>query len=98
MDTDELMGSSDEQNLARMLHDALREADMCAGYALDAQTAGNERLAGFFRDVHKTYTSVAERAEEILGDEDKEQPPTGVRSNSMPLEGDPGDVSPDQSG
>jgi hypothetical protein len=44
-------------------------ADMCTGDALDAQPTGNERLAGFFRDVQKTYMSVAERAEKILGDE-----------------------------
>jgi hypothetical protein len=44
-------------------------ADICTGDALDAQPTGNDRLAGFFRDVQKTYMSVAERAEKILGDE-----------------------------
>ena len=81
----------DERNLARVLNNALREADACGGYALDAEAAGNERLAGFFRDVQETYTSVAERAEEILGDEG--QLPAGVRPDSVAAGEDPGDVS-----
>lgn len=73
---------SDERNLARMLNNALREADACGGYALDAEAAGNERLAGFFRDVQETYTRVAGRAEEMLGDGGEERLPAGVRPGS----------------
>lgn len=99
MDADEQMGSSDEQNLARLLHNALREADACAGYALHAETAGDKHLAGFFRDMQSTYASLAERTEKVLADGRKEQTPAGVRSSGMPpLEGDPGDVTSGQSG
>jgi hypothetical protein len=77
----------DERNLARVLNNALREADACGGYALEA--AGNDRLAGFFRDVQETYTSVAGRAERMLGDGGEGRPPAGVRTG----EEDPGDVS-----
>lgn len=93
MDANELTGSSNEQNLARILHNALRQADVCAGYALKAETAGNKQLAGFFRDVQKTYASVAERAEEVLGDGEEEHPPSSVQLSSVPVEGDPGDVT-----
>ena len=81
----------DERNLTRVLRNALREADACTGHASDAEAAGNEGLAGFFRDVQKTYTSVAERAEEMLDGEGR--PPVGVRAGRVPAEGDPGDVT-----
>ncbi len=81
----------DERNLARVLNNALREADACGGYALDAEATGNERLASFFRDVQETYTSVAERTEEILGGEG--QLPAGRRPDSVVAGEDPGDVS-----
>ena len=80
----------DERNLARVLNNALREADACGGYALDAEAAGNERLAGFFRDVQETYTSVAGRAEEMLGEG---RPPAGVWQDGAAAGEDPGDVS-----
>ncbi|MCA1716820.1 MAG: hypothetical protein LC781_08170 [Actinobacteria bacterium] len=83
----------DERNLARMLNNALREADACGGYALDAEAAGNERLAGFFRNVQETYTSVAGRAEEMLGDGGEGRPPAGVRQDGAAAGEDPGDVS-----
>jgi phage shock protein A len=83
----------DERNLARMLNNALQEADACGGYALDAEAAGNERLAGFFRDVQETYTSVAGRAEKMLGDRGEGRFPTGVRRDSVRAGEDPGEVS-----
>ena len=86
-----MVTGEDERNLARVLRNALREADACAGHASDAEATGNEGLAGFFRDVQKTYASVAERAEEILDGEGR--PPAGVRPGRIPAEGDPGDVT-----
>jgi hypothetical protein len=86
----------DEHNLARLLHSALKEADACAGYALEAEAAGNEQLVDFFRDVQSTYASVAGRAEEILDGGGEDRTPTGVRPGAVPAEGDPGDVSPGQ--
>jgi len=82
----------DERNLARVLNDALREADACGGYALEAEAAGNERFAVFFRDVQETYTSVAGQAERMLA-EGGEGRPVGVRPDGMAAEEDPGDVS-----
>jgi hypothetical protein len=86
----------DEHNLARLLHNALKEADACAGYALEAEVAGNEQLAGFFRDVQSTYAGVAGRAEEMFDNGGEGRTPTGVSPGGVPAEGDPGDVSPGQ--
>jgi hypothetical protein len=83
----------DERNLARVLNDALREAEACGGYALEAEAAGNERLAGFFRDVQETYTSVAGQAEKLLATGGEGRLPAGVRSDGVAAEEDPGDVS-----
>jgi hypothetical protein len=78
------------------LHNALKEADACAVYALEAEAAGNEQLVDFFRDVQRTYASVAGRAEEILDGGGEDRTPTGVRPGTAPAEGDPGDVTPGQ--
>ncbi len=83
----------DERNLARVLNDALRDADACGGYALEAEAAGKERLAGFFRDVQETYTSVAGQAEKMLGNGGEGQLPASVRPDGMAVEEDPGDIS-----
>ena len=84
----------DERNLARVLNNALREADACGGYTLQAEAAGNERFACFFRDVQETYASVAGQAEKILGDEEGEgRLLAGVRPDGVAAEEDPGDVS-----
>jgi len=88
----------DEHNLAKLLHNALKEADACVGYALEAEATGNEQLAAFFRDVHKTYTSVSGRVEEMLDAGSESRIPTGVRPGVVHAEGDPGDVSPGQDG
>ncbi len=34
---------------------------------MDAEAAGDERLAGFFRETQRLHTEVAERAKEMLG-------------------------------
>ena len=92
MDAGEQVATGEDQrNLARVLRSALQEADACAGHASDAEAAGNEGLAGFFRDVQKTYASVAERTEEMLDCEGR--PPAGVHPGRIPTEGDPGDVT-----
>ena len=83
----------DERNLAVVLNNALRAADACGEYALEAEAAGNERLADFFRDVQKTYASVAGQAEKILGDGGEGRLPAGVRTNAVAAEEDPGDIS-----
>jgi len=83
----------ERNNLARVLNNALREADVCGGYALEAEAAGNERLAGFFQDVQETYTSAAGRAETLLGDGDEGRLSAGVRPGGVAAGEDPGDVS-----
>ncbi len=86
----------EHRNLMRVLHNALQEADTCAGYVLGAEVAGNENLADFFREVQRTHARVAERAEGMLVVRDDEPRLTNVRSNAIPTEGDPGDVSSGQ--
>ena len=83
----------DGRNLSMVLNNALREADACGGYALEAEAAGNERLADFFRDVQETYASVAAQAEKMLGEGGEGRLPAGVRPDSVAAEEDPGDVS-----
>jgi hypothetical protein len=87
------VGGDERNNLARVLNNALREADACGGYALEVEAASNERLAGFFREVQETYTSIAGRAEKLLGDGGEGQLPAGVRSGGVATGEDPGDVS-----
>jgi hypothetical protein len=61
-------GTRDEHyNLVSVLYHALREADNCDQYALDAEAAGNERLAAFFREAQGGQMLLAERAKELLG-------------------------------
>ena len=61
-------GTRDEHyNLVSVLYHALQSADTCDHYAMDAEAAGDERLAGFFRETQSIQTQVAERAKEMLG-------------------------------
>ena len=92
----ELERTGDERNVEKVLRNALREADACAGYALNAEEAGNEQLADFFREVQETHATVAGRAEEMLGGRGGEERAGVVGRGSVPAEGDPGDVSPGQ--
>ena len=80
----------------RVLHNALRETEACAGYALDAEAVGDERLAGFFREVQEAHERIAERAEDMLGGGDYRLPLVGIPSSKVPAEGDSGDVVPGQ--
>lgn len=86
----------ERHGLERVLDNALREAEACAGYAVDAEAAGNDRLAGFFREVCTTHERIAQRAEGMLGGGDDRLPMVGIPSGRTPVEGDPGDVSPGQ--
>jgi|SRR5215216_3749394 len=88
--------TNEHRNLMRVLHNALQEADTCAGYALDAEAAGNENLASFFREVQRTHAKIAEQAEGMLAVRYDEPRPVDIRSNAIPAEGDPGDVSSGQ--
>ena len=61
-------GTRDEHyNLVSVLYHALHGADNCDRYALDAEAAGDERLAEFFREAQGGQMLLAERAKELLG-------------------------------
>ena len=61
-------GTRDEHyNLISVLYHALHGADNCDHYALDAEAAGDERLAAFFREAQGAQMLLAERAKELLG-------------------------------
>lgn len=61
-------GTRDEHyDLVSVLYHALQAADACDRYALDAEVAGDDRLAGFFREVQVLNTGVAERTKDLLG-------------------------------
>ena len=61
-------GPRDEHyDLVSVLYHALQGADTCNVYALDAEAAGDERLAAFFREASVVQTQLAERAKWMLG-------------------------------
>ena len=71
---EQITGTRDEHyNLVSVLYHALNAADTCDRYALDAETAGDQRLAAFFRRMQALQTGVAEEAKQHLGI--LEQPP-----------------------
>jgi hypothetical protein len=61
-------GTRDEHyNLVSVLYHALNAADTCDRYALDAEAAGDELLAAFFRRTQTIQTEVAQEAKRHLG-------------------------------
>ncbi len=61
-------GTRDEHyNLVSVLYHALHGAENCERYVLDAETAGDERLAAFFRETQAAQMETAERAKGLLG-------------------------------
>jgi hypothetical protein len=65
---EQITGTRDEHyNLVSVLYHALNAADTCDRYAFDAETAGDERLAAFFRRTQALQTGVAEEAKQHLG-------------------------------
>jgi hypothetical protein len=44
-----------EYNLVSVLYHALHGAETCEMYALDAEAAGDDELASFFRNVQATH-------------------------------------------
>ena len=80
-------GTRDEHyDLVSVLYHALQGADTCNVYALDAEAAGDERLAAFFREASVVQTQLAERAKGMLGI--SSVPPEGMVAPEPP----PGDV------
>ena len=61
-------GTRDEHyNLISVLHHALHGADNCDTYALDAEAAGKDELATFFRGAQVVQAGLAEEAKVLLG-------------------------------
>lgn len=66
-DTEELSGERDEHyNLISVLYHGLQGADQGAIYAADADQAGDEELAEFFRAVGQQHGDLARQAKQLL--------------------------------
>src|SRR5215210_6753765 len=60
-------GTRDEHyNLVSVLYHALHGAENCDRYALDAEAAGDARLADFFHEARGMQVGLAERAKGLL--------------------------------
>ncbi len=89
-------GTRDEQyNLIAVLYHALHGSENAEIYAVDAEAAGDERLASFFREAQEAQRGLAERAKGMLGI--LEVPPEpGVRpEGAVPSDTGPGSVPPE---
>ncbi len=61
-------GTRDElYDLISVLYHALHGAENCELYTADAETAGNENLAAFFREAQAMHAALAEQAKGHLG-------------------------------
>ena len=80
------IGTRDEHyDLVSVLYHALQGAETCNTYALDAEAAGDERLAAFFKEARVAQAQLAERAKDLLGI--LEVPPAPEVSPDIPPEG-----------
>lgn len=79
-------GTRDEHyNLVSVLYHALHGAETIEAYILDAEAAGDERLASFFREAQAMHRQLAERAKGMLGI--LEVPPEPAVAPDIPPEG-----------
>lgn len=76
-----------EYNLVSVLYHALHGAETCEMYALDAETAGNDELTSFFRNVQATHRQVAEQAKTRLYTGYAARPGTAEFGTSLAPEG-----------
>jgi hypothetical protein len=98
-------GTRDEHyDLISVLYHALHGAENCEIYATDAEAAGRDELAAFFREAQAMHAALAERAKGHLGiggttpgDITQEGPTPGaaVGSGVLASGGAPGDVAPE---
>ena len=88
---EQITGTRDEHyNLISVLYHALQGADICNTYALDAEAAGDERLALFFREAGVLQAQLADRAKGMLGIAGvTSEPPPGDAAGGI----SPGDIS-----
>jgi len=85
---------NEEYNLVSVLYHALHGAENCEMYALDAQAAGDDGLASFFRNVQATHRQVAEQAKTRLYTWKVATPGTAEVGTSIPPEGTVGPEAP----
>ena len=85
---------NEEYNLVSVLYYALNGAETCKTYALDAETAGDDALASFFRNVQATHRQVAEQAKARLGIGGVSTPGTAEVGTSIPPEDTTGPKAP----
>jgi len=65
---EQITGTRDEHYaLVSVLYHALHGAENCERYVLDAEAAGDDRVAAFFRETQAAQMETAERAKELLG-------------------------------
>lgn len=90
---EQITGTRDEHyNLISVLYHALQGADTCTAYALDAEAAGDERLAAFFHEAGFVQTQLADQAKGLLGIADSgvaPEPPPGAIAGGI----SPGDIA-----
>ncbi len=61
-------GAADEHyNLVSVLYHALQGGEVYDQYIRDAEQAGDDELAGFFRDVQQEEKNRGQRAKSLLG-------------------------------
>lgn len=98
---EQITGTRDEHyNLVSVLYHALHGAENCERYVLDAEAAGDDRLAAFFRETQAAQMETAERAKELLGIVEGEAPDapgepmagTASLETGGPLDTEPVDV------
>jgi hypothetical protein len=60
-------GTKDEHyNVVSVLYHALQGAETCTTYLRDAEQAGDEDLARFFREVQGAYRQLGDRSKMLL--------------------------------
>jgi hypothetical protein len=83
-----------EYNLVSVLYHALHGAETCEMYALDAEAAGDDELAGFFRNVQATHRQVGEQAKTQLYTRHAAALGTAEAQTPLPPEGMTGPEAP----
>ena len=99
-------GTRDEHyNLISVLYHALHGAENCEIYMVDAEAAGKDELAAFFREAQSTQSRLAERAKGFLGirssvtmpgttETGTEIPPEGMVEPEAPSRTEPSSIRP----
>jgi hypothetical protein len=60
-------GTRDEHyDVISVLYHALQGAETCATYLQDAEQAGDQELAQFFREVQDTFRQLGDRSKTLL--------------------------------